>query len=162
MKSKLLGQRFLRFILVAVIVFMPIILKKRPIKDWIIVYLFNAVTNGFIDNILTSLNIVKYPVRLLPKLFDISLVFDFFVYPFITIIFNQFTDKDKPFAIAYKLFLFAIPMLMIELWAEKKTSFIKWKKDWSWYHTFFGIILKSLLTRLVIGAIRKVDVYQKT
>ncbi len=28
-------------------------------------------------------------------------------------------------------------MLLIELWADKKTSLIRWNKGWYWYHTFF-------------------------
>ncbi|OLO37955.1 hypothetical protein BTR23_12395 [Alkalihalophilus pseudofirmus] len=161
MKGKKFGKVFLSFFILLTIGTLPITLRKPPIKDWILVYLYNAVTNVIIDKILTTLNVVKYPVRLFSKFFDISIVFDLFVYPFITILYNQLTYKDKPFAIVYKIFLFAFPMLIFELWLEKKTSLIKWKKGWNWYHTFFSIILKSLFTRMIIGTIRKVEKHQE-
>lgn len=162
MKGKKFGQYFLSLVIILIVGSLPIVLRKPPIiKDWVLVYLFNAVTNGIIDNIIASLKIVKYPVRLFPKFFETSITFDFFAYPFITILYNQLTYKDKPFAIIYKVFLLAMPMLFIELWAERKTSLIKWKKGWNWYHTFFSIIMKSLATRTFIGAVRKVEKRQQ-
>lgn len=161
MKGKKFGQYFLSLVIILIVGSLPIVLRKPPIKDWVLVYLFNAVTNGIIDKIIASLNIVKYPVRLFPNFFETSITFDFFAYPFITILYNQLTYRDKPFAIIYKVFLLAIPILVIELWAEKNTSLIKWKKGWSWYHTFFSIIIKSLVTRIFIGAVRKVEKRQR-
>ncbi|MFP3847225.1 CBO0543 family protein, partial [Priestia filamentosa] len=90
----------------------PIILRKPPIKDWIVVYLFNAVTNGIIDKLLTSYNIVKYPVRFVPKIFNIHILFDFLLYPTFTILYNQVTMKDKPFAIFYKLLFLITPAFL--------------------------------------------------
>ncbi|WP_256243729.1 CBO0543 family protein [Bacillus sp. V3B] len=78
MKERKFSKLFLRLTLVVALGALPITLRKPPIKDWIIVYLFNAVTNGIIDNIFTSLKIIKYPVHLLPKLFEKSVNFDFF------------------------------------------------------------------------------------
>lgn len=161
MKGKKFGKSFLCLILIVTLGSLPMTLRKPPIKDWIIVYLFNAVTNGIIDNILTTLDIVKYPVRIFSKLFEISVVFDFVIYPFITILYNKWTYNDRWFSIFYKIFLLAIPMLIIELWAEKKTSLIKWKKGWSWYHTYLSIVLKSIITRTCIGIVRKVEKGQR-
>ncbi|WP_332695080.1 CBO0543 family protein [Halalkalibacter lacteus] len=123
-------------------------------KDWILVYVYNAVTNGIIDKMIVKRNIVQYPVRLLPKLFNIHILFDFFVYPTITVMYNQITYKNKPLLIFYKLLYFTIPMLLLELWAEKKTDLIKWNKGWKWYHTLITITIKSSITRSVIGLVR--------
>lgn len=142
-------------------VLLPIIHRKSPIKDWIIVYLFNAVTNGIIDNALTKNKIIKYPNRLFPKIFDTHLLFDFFLYPTFTIVYNQMTAKDNTFAIIYKLFVITIPVFLIEFLAERKTNLVDWTRKWRWYHTFFSIILKSLLTRLFIALIRRVDAKMK-
>ncbi len=45
------------------IALIPIFLRKPPIKDWVIVYLFNAVTNIYTDKFLTYFKIVRYPIR---------------------------------------------------------------------------------------------------
>ncbi|MCT8138420.1 hypothetical protein H1D32_12095 [Anaerobacillus sp. CMMVII] len=158
MKSKKTQRKFLRIALILnLLALIPLIGRKPPVKDWIIVYLFNAVTNGLIDNVLSKYKIVKYPVRLFSKAFDTHILFDFFLYPTFTIWYNQMTSKDKIFPIIYKLFLITIPPFFIELWAERKTDLIQWSNKWKWYHTFFGLILKSLVTRLVIAVVRKAD-----
>ncbi len=144
-------------LLINLVIIIPLILRKRPIKDWIIVYLFNAVTNGLIDTILVKNKILKYPVRLFSKRFNINILFDYFLYPTFTVIYNQWTYKDKVFQIIYKLFLLLLPPFFIELWAEKTTDYIVWSRKWKWYHTFFSILLKSLFTRSIIGIIRKID-----
>lgn len=131
--------------------------RKPPIKDWIIVYLFNAVTNGIIDNFITSYKVVEYPVRYFPKVFKSHILFDFLIYPTFTILYNQITENDKTLATFCKLLYFTIPMFLIEYWAVRKTNLIKWEKGWGWYHTFISVTIKSLATRIFIGFIRKVD-----
>lgn len=129
MKRNKFDLLFLRFTTSLTFVFLIIILfRKPPIKDWVIVYLYNAVTNGIIDNFVTSYKIVKYPVRFFPKIFKTHILFDFLIYPTFTIHYNQITEKDKPFAIFYKLLYFTVPMFFIEYWAVRKTNLIKWEK----------------------------------
>jgi len=139
------------------IIIIPLILRKPPIKDWIIVYLFNAATNVMLDKVLTRFKIVRYPIRLLPKLFETHILFDFFLYPSFTVIYNQMTYKDNVLRAFLKLILITIPPFLIEVIAVKNTEFIKWKKKWNWYHTYLSIILKSSITRVMIGVIRKLD-----
>jgi hypothetical protein len=160
-KNRIEKKLLLGILILNLGIILPIIYRKTPIKDWIIVYLFNAVTNGIIDNALTKNNIIKYPNRLFPKIFDTHILFDFFIYPTFTIFYNQMTAKDKPFAIIYKLFVITIPVFLIEFLAEKKTNLVEWTKKWRWYHSFFSIIIKSLLTRLIIAQIRRLDAMKK-
>ena len=147
---------FLRILFIVTLGVLPFLLKKPPRRDWIIVFVYNAVTNGILDRMIVKRKTVQYPVRPLPKLFKIHVLFDFLVYPTITIIINQLTYKVKPLMIFFKLFYIIIPMLFIELWAERKTDLVKWKKGWEWYHTLASLTAKSLLTRLVIAVIRYV------
>lgn len=114
-KTKKLDRNILLLLtIINIILLKPIFSRKPPMKDWILVFMFNAVTNVVIDNIVSKYKIVEYPHRILPKLFDINLLFDLLIYPNITVLYNQITFKDKPFAIFYKLFFFTIPMLLIE------------------------------------------------
>jgi len=145
---------FLRIMTVICIGLLPFLLKKRPIKDWLLVFSFNALSNGIVDNILVKKKYLEYPIRLLPHLFSIHILFDFLIYPTFTIIFNQLTTKDQPIKILMKLLLIVTPLTFIETVAEKKTQMIKWKKNWKWYHTFSYIIFKSSWTRFVIAIVR--------
>lgn len=145
-------------LLINMIILIPLILRKPPIKDWIIVYLFNAVTNGILDNFLTKYKFVKYPVRLFPKVFKTHLLFDFFLYPTFTVFYNQITYKDKALKAFIKLILVTIPPFLIEVLAEKKTNYIIWTRKWKWYHTLLSLILKSSVTRILITIIRRVSI----
>ncbi|MGD6966384.1 CBO0543 family protein [Rossellomorea vietnamensis] len=159
MKQNKTQKKLLQITLIInLVILIPLLIRKPPVKDWIIVYLFNAATNGLIDNILSKHKIVKYPVRLFSKSFDTHIMFDFFLYPTFTILYNQMTQKDKIPLIIYKLIFITIPPFLIELWAEKNTNLIEWSRKWKWYHTFLGLIFKSLLTRTVIGVVRKLDI----
>ncbi|MCE4051704.1 CBO0543 family protein [Bacillus sp. Au-Bac7] len=152
-------RRYLNIaLLINTIIVIPLILRKPPIKDWIIVYLFNAITNGIIDNFLSSYKIVKYPVRLFPKIFKTHLLFNYFLYPSFTVFYNQITYKDKALKAFLKLILVTIPPFLIEVLAVKKTEYIVWSKNWKWYHTFFSIILKSSFTRVLIVIIRRLSI----
>lgn len=162
MKMYKFEKSFLRVVfIINLIAVIPIIMRKPPIKDWVLVYLFNAVTNCFIDNYLTERGTVKYPIRFLPKRFKTHILFDFLIYPTLTVLYNQITMKDKLFSVIIKTFYFTIPMFFIEFWAVRKTDLIKWNKGWKWYHTFISITIKSLMTRLIIGVIRVIDNRQK-
>lgn len=153
---------FLRTILIInLIALVPIILRKPPIKDWLLVYMYNAITNVYIDNFLSIRKILKYPIRLFPNAFNTNFLFDFLIYPTFTIIYNQITYKEKPFAIFYKLLYFAIPMALFESWAVRKTNLIEWEKGWKWYHSFISITIKSLVTRMFIEIVRKIDKIQE-
>ncbi|MCM3362412.1 CBO0543 family protein [Niallia sp. MER TA 168] len=155
-------KRFLKGLLILnLLILLPILYRKPPIRDWIIVFVYNGITNGIVDMILTSRKVIRYPVRFLPKKFRIHILFDFLIYPTFTVFYNQLTKRDKPFAVFYKLILFTIPFYFIELWAERKTKLIEWKKGWRWYYSFLSIILKSLLTRLVIETLRKLNFLTK-
>lgn len=147
----------LRIMLVICIGLLPFLLRKPPIKDWLLVFSLNALSNGIVDKILVKKNYLKYPTRLLPNLFSIHILFDYLIYPTFTIIFNQVTMKDRPIKILMKLLLIVTPLTFIETVAEKKTNMIEWKKSWKWYYTFFYIVFKSSWTRLVIATVRTIS-----
>ncbi|NRD79583.1 hypothetical protein HPT25_19670 [Bacillus sp. BRMEA1] len=162
MKKNKFEITFLKTILIInLILLFPVLIRKRPIKDWLLAYLFNAVTNSLADNYLTEKRTVEYPVRLLHKRFKTHVLFDYLIYPTMTVIYNQITMKDKPLVIALKTLFFTIPMFCIEFWAVRKTDLIRWNHGWKWYHSFLGVTIKSLMTRFFIGVVRWIDIRQK-
>jgi len=99
MKGNKFEKVFLRVMLVITIGIIPYLLRKSPVKDWILVYLLNGLTNVIIDKFMVSYKILKYPVRFFPKTFDINLLFDMLLYPIMTITYNQTTKNSSPFTI---------------------------------------------------------------
>ncbi|MEK1829784.1 CBO0543 family protein [Priestia megaterium] len=55
----------------------PFVFRKPPIKDWLLAYVFNALTNGIIDKFIVTHGLLRYPTRLLKKQFRINVLFDF-------------------------------------------------------------------------------------
>jgi len=151
----------LRIMMVICFGLLPFLLKKPPIKDWLLVFSLNALSNGIVDNIFVKKKYLRYPTRFLPKLFSIHILFDYLIYPTFTIIFNQVTMKDRPIKILMKLLLIVTPLTLIETVAEKKTNMIDWKKNWKWYHTFSFIVFKSSWTRFVIAIVRTISRKQR-
>lgn len=159
--NKTVDQWILRGLFVFGISLFAFLLRRPPIKDWLLVFLMNAVTNGIIDKVLVFYRILEYPTRVFPKIFHIHTLFDYLLYPTVTVAYNQLTAKDKPIIIFFKLFLFTIPIILIETWAKKNTGLIKYKKGWRWYHSFISLSLKTLLTRGWMEWIRRMDDKQK-
>ncbi|GAE32189.1 CBO0543 family protein [Halalkalibacter hemicellulosilyticus] len=150
-------QKILWSVLITSFLSLIYLLKKPPIKDWLLVYFMNGFSNVFIDAFFVSKNTLSYPTRLFPKILKGNFLFDFVVYPTIMVYYNQVTRNDSVWLMIIKVFLFTIPMLLIELWAVQHTSLIHWKNGWSWKHSFISTTVKSLLNRFTIGVIRKVD-----
>ncbi|SDI28964.1 CBO0543 family protein [Alteribacillus bidgolensis] len=156
-KNNKRDELFLGGLLVLGLGILPFIFRKPPIKDWLLVYLWNAVTNIIIDHCIVSADIVRYPIRLLPKTFKSNVLFDFLLYPAMTIAYNQKTKDDKFITSLFKLLIYIVPMTIIEELAEKKTKLITFKKGWKWYHSFFSLYIKSLLDRLWIKWVRRTE-----
>jgi hypothetical protein len=125
-------------------------------KDWIIVYLVSIIGNFSSDHYLVTKGYLKYPKRLFPR-YKIHLPFDYIHYPLMLLYYNQWTLNSNPVGIFLKLFPFFIPQTIIETIAAKKTNLIKWKKGWSWYHSFISLSLKMLICRMIIATIRKIN-----
>src|SRR5690606_28833332 len=150
----------LRIILILGLLLIPIAFKKKGIKDWLIVYLWNGFTNILLDKWITSKGKIRYPVRLCAKFLKINVLFDLVWYPLLTVFYNQLTEDDKLFKSIYRLFYFTIPIILIEAWAEKKTKFIAFNNGWKWYHSFISLNVKSMITKGFLMAVKKLDTIQ--
>ncbi|WP_053362288.1 CBO0543 family protein [Bacillus sp. FJAT-27251] len=158
MRVRKADKNFLHtFLILNLLAIFPILLRKPPLKDWLLVFLFDAFTNGLADRFIVAHNFVSYNVRLLPKVFKTHVLFDYLISPTFTVLFNQFTAKDRPAKIVIKLVLLLIPLSSFEFLAVKYTRLITWKPGWKWYYSFVTLTLKSLIIRAAIGLVRRID-----
>ncbi|MBU8691268.1 CBO0543 family protein [Priestia megaterium] len=161
MKSKKLERRFLKYITVIFLGSLPFVLKKTSIKDSLLVLFMNGYTNAIVDRFLVNRQIIQYPIRFIPKEFKSNVLFDFLCLPTVSLWLYHLTKNDNPFKIVYKIVLTISSLFLVELWAEKNTKLIKWKKGWKWYHSLISLNVRTLLSRLVIEIINIIEKKQK-
>ncbi|WP_423408928.1 CBO0543 family protein [Heyndrickxia sp. MSNUG] len=130
------------------------LVKKPPLKDWLMIFLLKGYIASILDNLLVKKGYLKYPVSLF-KTFDISVLFSYILFPVTCIYFNQVTKNNGLIAIFLKSILFSLPSAIAEHWIEKKTDLIKYKKSWTSIHSFTSIASTFLAVRFLMGGIRK-------
>lgn len=134
-----------------------LLLRKRPLKDWLIVFLAKGVYTSILDSLVVKQKRVAYPIRFFGKTFKINILFDYLLFPLVCLFYNQITYHSRLFGILGKALFFSVPMTMMEIGFEKKTKLVTWKKKWSWYHNLLSLTLTFWLDRGMIGLIRKVS-----
>jgi len=130
------------------------LLRKPPLKDWLMIFLLKGYLASILDTILVKRGYLKYPVSIF-KTFDISVLFSYVLFPVTCIYFNQVTKNSGLISILLKCILFSLPSAIAEHWIEKKTDLIKYKKSWTSVHSFASIASTFLAVRFLMGGIRK-------
>ncbi|MDL4840444.1 CBO0543 family protein [Aquibacillus rhizosphaerae] len=132
---------------------LPFALNKKPRKDWIIVFLLKTFISGFLGNIVAVRNWIEYPVRLFPKTFQSSVLFENLLFPVMCVFYNRTTYKSSVFGMLYQSIIYSLPMTVIEIILERGTKLITYHK-WTWYYTFFSLTGTFLIVRWITGLIR--------
>ncbi|MFC0562448.1 CBO0543 family protein [Halalkalibacter alkalisediminis] len=129
---------------------------KRPVKDWVLVFFLKAFYSLFLDSIVVSKKRINYPIRLLPNYFKAHILFDCLLFPMICVLYNQITYRSTLVGIFFKVFLFSVPMTLLEHFAERYTKLIKYRK-WKDAYTFISVSLTFWLVRATIGLVRQLE-----
>lgn len=132
------------------------LVRKTPVKDWLLVFLFKGFISSILDNVIVKKGYIRYPINLF-KYFDFSFIFDYLLYPITCVYYNQVTRKSNILGILVKTLFFSIPMAVIEHFLEKKTSLIKFKKGWNSFISFGTLSITFLVSRAFIAIVRKAD-----
>ncbi|MFC0476217.1 CBO0543 family protein [Robertmurraya beringensis] len=132
------------------------LLRKPPIKDWLLVFFLKSYFATFIDNLLVRKGFLKYPVNLISG-FDISVLFSYLLFPISCVYFNQITKTSSVFDIVKKCLYFSVPSAIAEHFLERKTKLINYKKSWNSYYSFLSIAFSFLIVRALMGMIRSLS-----
>jgi hypothetical protein len=135
--------------------------RKGDIKDWFLIYLFKTLVSTLIDSPVTKAKYVKYPNRYFSKLFDSNIVFLYILFPLSCVMYNQFTYKMKPMKTVFSVFLFSVPMALIENALEKNTNLVEYRKGWNGYYTFAVLSVTFWIVRLFIEGVRFIEKKRK-
>lgn len=136
------------------------LIRKPPMKDWLLIFFFKSYIATFIDNLAVRKGYLKYPVNLF-KTFDVSVLFSYLIFPVSCVYFNQITKNSSIKGILLKCLLFSAPSALVEHLLERKTKLIKYKKSWTSLHSFGSIAITFLMARFLMAIIRKKDKEQK-
>lgn len=129
------------------------LLRKPPIKDWLLVFFLKSYFATFIDNLLVRKGFLKYPVNLISG-FDISVLFSYLLFPISCVYFNQITKSSSVVDIVKKCLYFSVPSAIAEHFLERNTKLITYKKSWNSYYSFLSIAFSFLIVRAFMGMIR--------
>jgi hypothetical protein len=138
-----------------IISFFPLIRKKpaKQMNEWIIIFFIKSYISSFLDTIVNKKGFVSYPVRLF-KIFNISVLFNYILFPLTCVYYNQLTKNSSLQGILTKSLYFSVPMAFFEDILEKNTKLVKYKNGWNSFISFFSITVTFLFVRGVISVIR--------
>lgn len=159
MKRRKLEKFLLRILFVIGIGSFLNLLRKPPLKDWLIIFLLKSYIASILDNLLVKKGYLTYPVKFL-KTFDVSVIFSYLLFPVTCIYYNQVTKNSSITGIMVKCLLFSLPSAIAEHWIERKTNLIKYKKSWSSFYSFGSIAATFLIVRFTMMLIRKAAIRQ--
>ncbi|AST91194.1 MULTISPECIES: CBO0543 family protein [Sutcliffiella] len=131
--------------------------KKGDLKDWFLIFFIKTFVSTIFDGPVIKTNHLQYPHRYLPKLFDSNIVFLYILFPLSCVMYNQFTYKMKPLKSLLSVFLFSVPMTLLENWLERNTDLVKYKKGWNGFFTFIVLSFTFILVKGCIEGIRFLD-----
>ncbi|MCX7781279.1 MAG: hypothetical protein N2491_10300 [Negativicutes bacterium] len=125
----------------------------RHFRDWVVVFLFICVISLTWGSPLVEQDLIDYPVRLLPQYYDTNILFELWVFPVLCVWYNQVTRQcSLPLIFCYAL-LFSAGIVAIEYPLELYTNLIKYK-EWSWFTSFYTLMLTFLTSRAFIAFYR--------
>lgn len=148
--------KFLRLLFILGIVsFVPLIRKKpsKHMNEWLIVFFMKSYISSILDTIINKKGYISYPVNLF-KIFNISVLFSYILFPLTCVYYNQITRKSGLIGIALKSVCFSLPMTLAENWLERHTNLVRYRKGWNRTTTFVSITATFLFVRGLIAIVR--------
>jgi hypothetical protein len=158
MKNKIELKILRGLFLFGILAFFQLI-RKPPMKDWVIVFLLKSYLATFIDTIVVRNGFIKYPVNLF-KSFDISVIFSYLLFPITCVYFNQLTKNSRFTGVLMTCTAFSLPMAIVEHFLERKTNLIDYKKNWNWIYSLISIFITFIGVRSLYKLISFASVRQ--
>lgn len=125
----------------------------RYFRDWIVVLLFKSHLDCLWGSPVVTLQLIEYPARFLPKYYETSILFEFWVFPILCVLYNQVTMKRGIVAIIGYALVFSAGITAVEYPLELYTNLIHYI-DWSWFTTFYTLLITFLMSRAFIAFFR--------
>lgn len=145
--------RFLQMLFLLGLCAIPFWVIKASKKDSIIIFLLTGFFSSMIDLVVTAKKCVDYPLQVFGRTFNISILFDYLLFPTCGVFYNQWTYHSGIWGAIWKALIFSGPMTILEFLLEKRTNLVSWIR-WHWYQTLLLTSISLWATRLFIGVVR--------
>ncbi|HJV16582.1 MAG TPA: CBO0543 family protein [Bacillales bacterium] len=132
-------------ILVAMLMLWKFVPKEKLLEAHLS-FLFMQLQTWLYGAIVVEKRLIEYPVRFLYFSYRISFVFEFFIFPVISVMFNIHFPIGK--RLTHKiLYIFAFPTVItiIEIFLEKYTDVIHYL-HWAWYWSWLTMLISLLIS----------------
>ncbi|MBB6450730.1 hypothetical protein HNR44_002720 [Geomicrobium halophilum] len=145
----MLERVILRAFLVFGFVCLPFSLRKKPVKDWIIVFCSTGFLAPLIAKIVVKQKRLAFPIRFLPKYFNTHVLYEHLILPLFCVWFNQTTSRSKMGGMIGQALLYSGVHTVIEFVLERKTDLIIWKR-WTCLHNIVSLTVIFLGSRGIL------------
>jgi hypothetical protein len=122
-------------------------------RDWVAVFLFKCTIDSLWGTAVVVQNLLEYPFRQFPQYFKMSLLFEYWVFPILCVLYNHVTRTGSLWSILAYAVIFSTGITAIEYPLELYTDLIKYNQ-WSWFTTFYTLILTFLASRAFVAFYR--------
>ncbi|WP_418201854.1 CBO0543 family protein [Alkalihalobacterium sp. APHAB7] len=156
-----LEKNILKTLVAIVLVITPISIIGKEYRKWLLCFFLNSYANTFVAPTLASKGFLKYPERLFPSIFKSSIIYDYFLCSTITIWYCRTTLKDNWMGALLKVWLFAMPQAILEVFFERNTKLIKYSKGWTGIHSLITIAAAKFTIRSIIKLMDILDSTKK-
>jgi len=114
-------------------------IPKDKLRDASIIFLFQQAVTWFAGILAVGLNLLEYPVRELAKVNGTSFLYEFLIFPVISIFFCFYYPRNSK---RWKKILytsaFSTGLTIPEVIIEQYTNLIKYLR-WEWYDTWISV-----------------------
>ncbi|MCT2535349.1 hypothetical protein NC661_19355 [Aquibacillus koreensis] len=132
-------------------------IPKNKIREASVIYLFQLFVSWFLGLLVVELDLIEYPIRELARVNGTSFLFEFLVYPIITVYYSIYYPRiaSKWKGILYTG-LFATGITIPEIIVERYTDIIRYL-HWHWSISWLSIYLTLSLSWLFYKWYFKID-----
>lgn len=128
----------LLYILYACTIISLVYIPRNKLIEASIIFLFQQSITWGLGIIIVGLHLVEYPVRELAKVNGTSFLYEFLLYPVISIFFCLYYPKTSTkWKRFIYIFVFCTGLTVLEVLFEKYTHLIKYI-HWKWYYTWIS------------------------
>lgn len=155
---KTLEKKLLKLLLGLGLILLPFTFKRKKLTEWLLVFFLKGYISSFFNSMIVSNKNISYPIRLMPKYFNLSILFDYLLFPILCVFYNRTSLTTKPIVTFLQSLLYSIPMTMLEVILEKYTKLVKYKKSWNWLMTYSSLAVTFLIVRFTLSIVRKFNI----
>lgn len=133
--------------LIISIVCLIIIFRVKPIKEWLLSFLFTAYFANIIGTMVVKFKLIKY--LKLGSYINAGQFFELLIFPVIVTYFYKTSYHSTLIKMIFQCMLYSVGLTIIEVTLEKNTNIIKYL-NWHWTYSLLSFVSFMLFVRFIL------------